>query len=106
MACHGKQEELWPFRSRECSFYTSPQYLNRVKEARPLDVVVIEYSDGDFMAFAPEWMNASGYGDTEEEALDKLMAMLEYQKEVSVEDENVTNLRRIPVKPSMNMARM
>ena len=80
-------------------------YLAYLMQPKDMDVILFcqgesETRDspiGSWMAIAPEWQCALGFGMTIEQALEDLQSKLEFTKEVLIDEKSVEQIKRIPM---------
>ncbi|CAL8465456.1 g4992 [Coccomyxa elongata] len=81
-------------------------YLAYLREPKDVEIILFCRGDpGTWMAVAPEWQIALGFGTTIEEASDDLQSNLVATKLLFIDEKLVDQIKRIPMDFKANRAR-
>ncbi|BDA50050.1 hypothetical protein COCOBI_15-1780 [Coccomyxa sp. Obi] len=95
------EEELYKLGD---DIWVHEKYLAYLKKPKDLDIILYQTGqpgdkDHRWMAQAPEWPNAFGFGSSKEEASEYLQSGLVAAKLMFIEDKDVDGIEQIPVRP-------
>lgn len=78
------------------------KYLAYLEKPKDIDILLYRHGEPDnymWMAIAPEWDSAQGFGSSKEEASDDLQSKLLGSKLTMMEAKDVVYIKTIPIEP-------
>lgn len=97
--CLLTQEELYNLGD---GFWVHEKYLAYLKKPKDLDILLYRNGEPDdytWMAIAPEWDGALGFGSCKDEAADDLQSKLLEIKLMAIEAKDAVNVEMMPIEP-------